>query len=351
MTCFAVFSLGYLLIGLAGLPPGRPLVEALGPNTYMLMALVVTAVGGSLIKPSIVGTVARTTTEQTKGLGYSVYYTLVNIGGAVGPMLAVPVRENLGIAYVLVMSSLTTLILLVCTLVFFKEPARPADAPPPAAFGRIVADMFKVFGNLRFISFLVVFSGFWAMFWQVFYALPFYVRDVLGFPRFELIEVVNAWTIIFVTVPATALARTLAPIRAMTLGFALASVSWFVMGSTPALAVTIGAIMVFALGEATQAPRYYEYVADLAPKEQVGTYMGFAFLPIAIGTFVAGAIAGPLVAHYVGVRSQGVFTPGPGFASAHHMWYWVGTIGLVSTTLMVLYDRFDRAQGPRPDVR
>ena len=32
-------------------------------------------------------------------------------------------------------------------------------------------------------------------------------------------------------------------------------------------------------------------VADLAPKEQIGTYMGFAFLPVAIGTFVAPAAA------------------------------------------------------------
>lgn len=345
MICFAVFSLGYFLIGLAGLPAGRPLVDALGANTYILLALVITAVGGSLIKPSIVGTVARTTTERTKGLGYSIYYTLVNVGGAVGPMLAVPVRENLGIAYVLVMSSATAFLLLVATLVFFREPERPADAPPPASMGRIVADMFRVFGNARFMTFLVIFAGFWAMFWQVFYALPFYVRDVLDFPRFELIEVVNAWTIIFVTVPATALAKRLAPIRAMTIGFALASLSWFVMGTFPVLAVTVLAIVMFGIGEATQAPRYYEYVADLAPREQVGTYMGFAFLPIAIGTFAAGAIAGPLVAHYVGVRADGVFTPGPGFAAAHHMWYWIGGIGVVSTLLMLAYDRF---VAPRP---
>ncbi len=44
----------------------------------------------------------------TKGLGYSIYYTLVNLGGAIGPILALQVRENLGIAYVLVMSSLTS---------------------------------------------------------------------------------------------------------------------------------------------------------------------------------------------------------------------------------------------------
>jgi dipeptide/tripeptide permease len=339
LACFSIFCVGYFLIGLGGLPAGQPLVDALGANGYMVIALLVTAAGGSLIKPCIVGTVARTTTEETQGLGYSFYYTLVNLGGAIGPILALQVRESLGISYVLVMSSLTSLALALSTLLFFKEPPRPADAPPPKTMAGVLGDMFLVFRNLRFISFLVIFSGFWAMFWHIFYALPFYVRDVLHFERFELIETVDAWTIILVTVPVAAIARRLSPLAAMIVGFVLASASWFVMGAFPTLAMTIVAIVVFAIGEATQAPRYYAYVADLAPKEQIGTYMGFAFLPVAIGTFVAGATSGKLVVHYVGATIDGKLVPGPGFDVASHMWYWVGGIGVVSTVLMILYDR------------
>jgi dipeptide/tripeptide permease len=329
--CFGIFCVGYLLIGLAGLPAGQPLVQALGGRTYMLIALVITAIGGSLIKPSIVGTVARTTTEGTKSLGYSIYYTLVNLGGAIGPILALQVRENLGISYVLVMSSLTSLLLLFGTTLFFAEPERPKDAAPATSMLKVLRDMVMVLGNLRFIGFLVIFSGFWAMFWQIFYSFPVYVRDVLKFERFELMETVDAWTIIVVTVPATALAQRLAPIRAMTLGFALATACWFIMAGFPTLPMTIAAIALFAIGEATQAPRFYQYVADLAPKDQVGTYMGYAFLPVAIGTFVAGAISGPLVAHYI---------QGPAKDAPQDMWLVIGAIGVVSTILMLLYDRF-----------
>jgi POT family proton-dependent oligopeptide transporter len=335
MACFAIFSVGYFLIGLAGLPAGAPLVAALGgPKSYTLFALVVTAVGGSLIKPCVVGTVARTTTGGTKALGYSIYYTLVNIGGAIGPILAIPVRENVGIAWVLVMSSATTFLLFVFTSLFFGEPPRPADVAAPKSMGGVLADMLRVFGNLRFMAFLVIFSGFWAMFWQVFYSLPFYVRDVLKFPRFELIETVDAWAIILVTIPVTALAKKLRPIRAMTIGFLLASLCWMVMASSPTLPVTIAAIVVFALGEGLQSPRYYEYVANLAPKEQVGTYMGFAFLPIAIGTFTAGIISGPLVERYVDGFKSGLV------ARPEAMWLWVAGIGVFSTVLLLLYDRF-----------
>jgi dipeptide/tripeptide permease len=253
--CFAIFCIGYFLIGLGGLPAGQGLVQALGSRLYMIVALVITAIGGSLIKPSIVGTVARTTDERTKSLGYSIYYTLVNFGGAVGPILALQVRENVGIAYVLVMSSLTSLALLIGTTIFFKEPPQPKDAPPPRSMGRVLADMGLVFTNGRFMAFLVIFSGFWIMFWQIFYSFPFYVRDVLHYPKFEIMETVDAWTIILVTVPATALAQKLSPMRAMTLGFALATVCWFVMGLGPkTVPVAVAAIVLFALGRVGPGP-------------------------------------------------------------------------------------------------
>ena len=330
MACFGIFSLGYFLIGLGGLPMGQPLVQAVGPKAWMLMALVITAIGGSLIKPSIVGTVARTTTDETKALGYSIYYTLVNIGGAVGPFIALAVRENVGISYVLVVSSLTSLLLFAATALFYEEPARAEDAPPARSMAKVMADMLLVFGNFRFMLFLVIFSGFWAMFWHVFYALPFYVKDFLKYPRFEVIETVGAMTIIVVTIPATALARRLRPLSAMVLGFVLATASWFVMGSVPTIAGAVAALMIFAVGEGIQSPRYYEYVAAIAPKEQVGTYMGFAFLPIALGTFIAGWSSGYLVTHFV----EG------GNPNAPRMWFVVGSYGVVSTILMILYDRF-----------
>ena len=330
MACFAIFCIGYFLIGLAGLPLGQPIVQAVGARNWTLLALIITAVGGSLIKPSVVGTVARTTTEQTRGLGYSIYYTLVNLGGAIGPIIALTVRENIGISYVLVVSSLTTLALLIATALFYREPEKPADSPPTPSMARVLADMVQVFRNGRFMLFLIIFSGFWLMFWHIYLALPFYVKDYLHYGKFEIIETVDAWTLILATVPLTALARRLKPLTAMVLGFAIATASWFVMGSVPTLWAAIGAMALFAMGEGLQAPRFYEYVARLAPPDQLGTYMGFAFLPVAIGTFLCGFSSGYLVKHFV----EG------GNPAAPKMWFVVGAYGLVATVLLLLYDRF-----------
>ena len=56
--------------------------------------------------------------------------------------------------------------------------------------------------------------------------------------------------------------------------------------------------------------------------------MGIAFLPIAIGTFGTGLLAGRLVEWYKDA------------AHPSHMWYVLGGIGVVTTILMVVYDRF-----------
>jgi MFS family permease len=175
--------------------------------------------------------------------------------------------------------------------------------------------------------FLTIFSGFWIMFWQIFYLFPFYVTEVLKFPDFELLETVDAWTIILVSVPITAFAKKLSPILAMTLGFVVASCSWLLLAVAPTVEMAIAAMVLFALGEATQAPRFYEYVGALAPKEQVGTFMGFAFIPVAIGSFTAGVLSDFLRHNYL----EATMNP-------NMMWYILAGIGFASTALMLIYN-------------
>lgn len=325
-ACFVFFCIGYFLIGLAGMEFGQEIVDALGKRNYVLGVLLLTAVGGSLIKPAIVGTVAKTSSSDARALGFSIYYTLVNFGGAIGPIIAMQVREEWGIEYVLMMSSITSFLLIIGTLLFFKEP-RAHDEPEEArTFQKVFSDMVLVFGNLKFITFLLIFSGFWMMFWQIFYSFPFYVTDVLQFKKFELLETVDAFTIIILTVPVTALVAKWKPITAMTVGFTIASLSWIIIGTWATVPAAIFGVAIFALGEAIQAPRFYEYVSKLAPAGQVGTFMGFSFLPVAIGSFSAGIIADWLRISYLETNPS-------------MMWYTLSAIGIASTVLMLIYNK------------
>lgn len=332
MACFFIFTIGYFLIGLAGMSFGQEIINSIGRKTYIIIVLMLTAIGGSLIKPCIVGTVARTSRADVKSIGFSIYYTLGNIGGAIGPILALQIREDWGIEYVLVMSSITSFFLLIGAFLFFKEPPQQGDYTH-RTFGKVFSDMILVFGNVRFLSFLIIFSGFWIMFWQIYYLLPFYSTDVLHYERFEVLETVDAIAIIFLTVPMAALVKTWKPITAMTLGFVFATLSWVIIGAIPTVTATVIGIALFALGESTQAPRFYEYVSTLAPKNQLGTFMGFSFLPVAIGSFAAGPVADWLRTSYL--------TTNPSL-----MWFIVGGIGAVSTLFMILYNMFVAPKTP-----
>lgn len=326
IACFAFFTVGYFMIALAGIAWGEPMVNTIGRRTYVIGVLMLTAIGGSLIKPCIVGTVAKTTTEASRAQGFSIYYSLVNLGGAIGPLIALVIRKDLGIEYVLVMSSFTSLLLLIGTFLFFGEPKGSGEKTEVRTFAVVLAEAILVFKNLKFMLFLVIFSGFWIMFWQIYHLLPFYAMEVLHFEQFELLLTIDAWCIIFLSVLIAAMFRKWSPFTAMMIGFVFASASWLIIGiSGSTMAVVIGVIL-FAIGEATQAPRFYEYVSLMAPPSLVGTYMGFSFLPIAIGSFGSGVVADWLRLNYMQTEPQ-------------KMWFIIAGIGLVTTILMIFYNR------------
>ncbi|PWU02550.1 MAG: hypothetical protein C5B51_20635 [Terriglobia bacterium] len=331
-ACFAIFTPGYFLIGLAGMHSGQKIAGATGRIPYIVTVLILTAIGGSLIKPCITGTIANTTSDKKRGLGYSIYYTLVNIGGTLGPLTALAVRGRLGIQYAIATSAVISAANLIATLLFFREPvSRPAETTQ--TLGQVFRNMLTVFGNVRFLLFLVLASGFYILFWQLYYSMPFYAREVLHFERFELLQSVEGVAIIALTIPVSILVKRWRPITAISIGMTIASLSWLLVPIFPAASMLAVAIVLFSIGEATMAPRLYEYVSILAPPAQVGTYLGFSFLPVAIGSFTAGPLAGWLVTNYA-------MGPNP-----NEMWFILSGVGVVCTAGMLVYNRSMR---PKP---
>ena len=117
----------------------------------------------------------------------------------------------------------------------------------------------------------------------------------------------------------------------MTLGLLISSLSWLILAIHPTIWGMALSLVTLALGEITQSARYYEYVSRLAPPGQQGLYMGYAFLPIALGYFIAGPLGGYLL-HYFG---EVLHRP-------QQMWWVVSGVGIVGTILMVIYDRIFR---------
>ena len=68
--------------------------------------------------------------------------------------------------------------------------------------------------------------------------------------------------------------------------------------------MVIVTLFAVSIGEIVQSPRYYEYISRLAPPGQQGTYMGFAFLPIGIGSLIGGRLGGMLIHHFGEVQQR-----------------------------------------------
>jgi len=345
---YLVLALGYFLLGSLSSAWMAPLRDALPLAVVVQLILCVPALGPAIVKPCVVGTTARASSENVRSLGYSIYYTLVNIGGTLGPITAFAVRRTIGIESVFRVSAVSVLLMFFGTVLFYKEPDRLVEKQV-ASFAQAFKNMFVVLGNLRFMTFLLIFSGFWIMFWQEFIALPLFIRGYVNPDAdVDLLTTVDPLAVILFQILISYLTRKARPFGAMTAGILITSLSWLIFAvcdlswqirgsvgigswSLPIQGLPVYAILalvILAVGEMVQSPRYYEYVSRLAPPGQQGTFMGFSFLPIAIGFVIAGSIGGRLVNYFGEVLHR-----------PEQLWYVIAGIGVLTTILMWIYDK------------
>src|SRR6266566_4793586 len=317
---YLTLAIGYFLMGSLTAGWMAPLRQALPLFWVVLLVLMIPALGPSVVKPCVAGTTARASSESVRSIGYSIYYTLVNIGGTLGPIVAFLVRRSLGIENVFRVSAFFVFLMFFATLIFYKEPGRSGE--------RTVPTIIAALSNLPFVVFLLIFSGFWIIFWQEFIALPLFIRGYVDpNAKIDLLLSVDPATVILFQIAVSYLTRRIPTFTAMTVGILISSFSWLILLLHASTGFVIAALFILALGEITQSPRYYEYVSRLAPPGQQGTYMGYAFLPIAIGYLIGGKLGGYLV-HYFG---DVVHRP-------EQMWWVVSAIGFATTLLMWIYN-------------
>jgi proton-dependent oligopeptide transporter, POT family len=330
LFAYLVMTLGYFLLGSLAAPWMQAARHALGDKWLVLGILMVPALGPAVVKPCVAGTTARASTENVRSIGYSIYYTLVNIGGTLGPVMAWFVRKRLGlgIGNVFRVSALSVFLMFCVTLVFFQEPTR-AGEPQVESVRAAIKNMFVVLGNFRFVLFLVIFSSFYIVFWQEFVSAPLFLRGYVDpNANADLILSIDALTVICFQILVSYLTRRIPAFPAMTLGLLISSLAWLIVALHPTIVGMIGSLVVLAFGEMTQSARYYEYISRLAPRGQQGLYMGYAFLPIAIGYFIAGPLGGYLLHQFGDVLHR-----------PQHMWWVVTGVGVAGAVLMLIYDR------------
>ncbi len=333
---YLILSCAYFLIGSVGAPWLAPVRTAMPLGVLVTVLLMLPALGIALVKPCVVGTTARASKENVRSIGYSIYYTLVNIGGAAGPYVASWVHQHISVENVFRVAALSVFAMFFAVLIFFKEPRRSGEVQT-ATFGQAARNFATVLSNPRFMLFLVIFSGYWIVYWQEFIILPLYVHDYIN-PKTdtELLLVTGPLTVISLQMVVSLVTQRIPAFRAITLGTLISALAWIILIVHPSVPMVVLTLFAVSLGEITQSPRYYEYISRLAPPGQQGTYMGFAFLPIGIGSLIGGWFGGLLVHHYGEVAHSPAL-----------IWWSVVGVGVTTAALLWIYDKTLRT-APEP---
>jgi len=336
---YFILAMAYFLLGSIGAPWLAPVRNAVPLSFFVGFILILPALGVSLVKPCVVGTTARSSKENVRSIGYSIYYTMVNIGGASGPYVASWAHRHLGVENVFRVAALSVFLMFFAVLFFFREPKQKTDEPAPN-LAATLRNFLTVLSNPKFMLFLLIFTGYWIVFWQQYITLPGYIHGYISpGADVELILITDGLVVISLTLAVNYLIRKIPAFQAVILGTLVSSVAWLVVAFQPTVLGAIVSIFVLALGEITQAPRYYEYISRLAPPGQQGTYMGFAFLPIGIGSLVGGWFGGRMMHHFGEV--------------AHHperAWFAVTAVGLATVVLLWIYDRIVKPSAQEPST-
>ena len=299
----------------------------------VVAALALVAFGASIIKPAITGTVQRTCSEERRPVGFSIYYTLVNVGGFLGPNVSGAVVTALGLAAAFPASAIAIVLALGLVLALYRDAEGAAEVPR-RKLGELMRDFIGVLGTPRLMTLFLLVAGFWSLFWQFFGALTTYLTQDLGLTqaRANFIISLDAFLIIFCQVLVGYLTRRWTTARAVWIGAAIGAAGFGVMGLGFSQALAAAGIVVFAIGEMIYSAHFYKYLGSLAPAGQEGMYLGFAFLPIAVGSLLAGWIGGPIAGW-----ARGTGAP-------EHMFWAFGAVGAVAALGLWLHARIYAAR-------
>jgi proton-dependent oligopeptide transporter, POT family len=379
LVAFVLLAAGYFLMGMpvwllgAALPKegGDELIAGTRVVVPVVVGIVLIGIGGSVVKPCISGTVQKTHAGRAT-LAFAIFYMVINIGSLVGRLIGFLVRRRLDNSYIFAVGAVAALVAFFLVLLVYRDPeslAAPDPAKPRRTPGQVLLGMVTVLRNLRFLFFLLVSSGFWLLYNQVYVVVPLYTKKVLETnPAIDIYTAANPLVIVAFQLLVTKLFGKVRPIRSIVVGTVIISAAWLVniiplytaMGPYHVVHIVrdlipLGSVFIImtvalvAFGELFTSSRTYEWIGALAPKGQEGLFLGYVNLPMAIGSFLGGYVGAWI---FNDVMCKGAATlpsklrvPIP--AQVTKGWTILAVIGAASAVSMALYNAYLR----RADAR
>jgi MFS family permease len=291
------------------------------------IALTMLCIGfaAGIFKPLISGTVRVVTDGTNKTLGFGIFYAMVNIGGIAGPLIAGKLRV-ISWNYAFLASAIAIGIMLVITLLFYKEPPREIEGQ---TLKKKFKDLAIALSDVKFLIFLILLGVFfWLPFWAFFNLIAMYIDQNLDTANLyiSLKNVLGTFIADFVSKPdqngirhvmgesignsgifiicfqvvVSSICQRIKAIPTFLSGLFTIAIGYSIlaMAKVSAPSFVFLGIFLFAIGEMMASPRIQEYITWIAPKEKAGLYMGSNFLAVSIGGFFSGGIYTTLFGWY-----------------------------------------------------
>ncbi|MGI6393264.1 MAG: MFS transporter [bacterium] len=297
-TAFTLNIIGYILMA-----------NATGFWTMMIAGITV-GTGTAIFKPPVQGTIASSVNEENSSLGFGFFYWVVNVGSFLAPVMASALRGSQATGYtwhyVFYAAAIVTALNFIPTIFLYKEPAIQKGNSAKEALQNTLSAL----KDKDFMVFLMIFSGFWLMFMQLWDLFPNFIdqwvdsRELAkilpafltdqGNVKAEQIININATSIILFMVPISIITGKFPRLVAITVGVFITTFAFLTAGLFMAGTVTAVCIVCFSFGEMTCSPKFSEYIGVNAPADKKALYMGLSNIPFAFGWIVGNVVSGPL---------------------------------------------------------
>lgn len=200
------------------------------------------------------------------------------------------------------------------------------------------------FGDGRLLVFILLMSGVWALYSQIWTNIPLFITalDPSMKERIEWFQAVDPIMIVLFQMPIGKWMGRYRPLPTMVTGILISAVA---VGTVHLFGTGLGAwavsipLVIWAVGEMMFSPRSVEYVSVIAPPDKLALYIGYGFLPFAIGFGFGPSVGAHLVRYFGEVLHR------PGW-----VWYAFGLWALAIAGGLWLYDRWVRGKEGRGET-
>lgn len=314
-------------------------LSAIEGPVALVLAMIGLGIGAGSFKPIISATIAIVTDEKKRNLGYSIYYWLINLGAFLMPLTIGFLFPSHLYSFVFIISGLMITINLLITIFKLKNVAEPdRDINIFQALNNILV----VARDRKFVTLLLIYSGFWILFSQMHIYLPIYM------PQFNIMPI---WfTVPFLATINPGIIITMGPylskfsdkydaMKVMIIGMFIFVAGWILTGIVPISFLFVTGIVIFSVGEFLTHPNFISYTSKIAPQDKVAIYMSCIFLSTGLGQLI-GSFSSSFLYPTIAV----------GMGRPNFFWAIYISTAMMSIALLLIYNRhYSKKSGLKDD--